>query len=94
MPLDFFERIVRDEIQDFIMANELADVQKLLLKKNITLGVPTVWVAQQILGRRKAKTKLPHWYNTHRIVYPPSGALIRSWYLTGAAFQKSEHTKT
>ncbi len=60
------------DVQKFIASNEQADVQKLLLKHKEILGVPAVWVAQQIQGRRKAKERLPAWYNMPGIIYPPA----------------------
>ncbi len=60
------------DVQKFIASNEQADVQKLLLKHKEILGIPTAWVAQQIQGRRKVKDKLPAWYNTPGIIYPPA----------------------
>lgn len=35
------------------------------------MGFPTAWIANQILSRRKAKTKLPLWYANTEIEYPP-----------------------
>ncbi len=63
---------LKEEVQDFLFAHEKNDVQKLLLKQKTILGVPTEWIAQQIIGRRKARTKLDTWYRTKGIVYPPS----------------------
>lgn len=66
------ESLTTDEVQDFIITNEHLDINKLLLGKKSIFGVPTAWIANQIHGRRKAKEKLPLWYNTRGIVYPPS----------------------
>ena len=63
---------LKEEVQDFLLAHEKDDVQKLLLKQKTILGVPTEWIAQQLMGRRKARTKLDTWYRTKGIVYPPS----------------------
>ncbi len=64
--------LTRADVQEYIASNEHIDLQKLLLKHKEILGVPTAWIAQQILGRRKAKEKLAHWYNTPGIIYPPA----------------------
>lgn len=66
------ESLTTDEVQDFIITNEHLDINKLLLGKKSIFGVPTTWIVNQIQGRRKAKEKLPIWYNTRGIVYPPS----------------------
>lgn len=68
----FISLLSQPEIQQFIIDNEQSDVQKLVLRHNEILGVPSSWIAQQILGRRKAKQKLPKWYDTPGIIYPPS----------------------
>lgn len=74
----FLKSILKGEIQDFIWSNENANVQELLLKYRTIHDIPTSWIAQQILGRRKVKTKLPTWYATRGIVYPPSLNLEQS----------------
>lgn len=68
----FISLLSQPQVQQFIIDNEQSDVQKLVLRQNEILGVPSSWVAQQIQGRRKAKQKLPQWYNTPGILYPPS----------------------
>jgi hypothetical protein len=60
------------QVQDFILQHEAEDENKLLLKQTYILGVPTSSVVDQIIGRRKAKLKLPTWYATKNIIYPPS----------------------
>lgn len=72
---DFLNRITRPEVQEFIVSNENTDVQALLLSRREILGLPPSWIATQIQGRRKAKEKLPLWYRTPGIVYPPSISL-------------------
>lgn len=69
---------MKEEVQDFLVEHEDEDVQKLLLKQKTVHGVPTEQIVQQIIGRRKAKSKLPSWYNTKRIVYPPGINLEQS----------------
>lgn len=69
---DFISRITRPEVQEFIASHEKSDVQALILGHREILGVPSSWIATQIQGRRKAKEKLPLWYQTPGIVYPPS----------------------
>lgn len=68
---DFLTRISHPDVQQFITEQEKTDVQKLLLRHREILGVPSSWVANQIVGRRKAREKLPTWYRTPGIVYPP-----------------------
>ncbi len=64
-------------VQDFVFAREHDDELELTLKKEI-LGLPASLIANQISGRRKARLKLPTWYRTKGIVYPPSLNLEQS----------------
>lgn len=72
------EKIASDEVQDFIFAHAQEDEKKLLLKNKFILGLPAPLIAQQIAARRKAETKLPQFYKTRGIVYPPSLNLEQS----------------
>ena len=63
---------INKDLQAFILANENADERNLILKHNLIHGVPSSIVADQISGRRKAKTKLPTFYQMADIFYPPS----------------------
>ena len=60
------------EIQQFIREQENADEKALILKHKDIFGIPTPIIADQIAGRRKAKEKLPLYYRTEGIIYPPS----------------------
>jgi len=66
------------EVQKYLSANESIDEKKLLLAKKEILGISSSEMANQIIGRRKAKLKFPSWYQTTSIVYPPSGNLEQS----------------
>jgi hypothetical protein len=69
---------INKDLQAFIIANEEEDERKMVLKHTLILGVPSSIVANQISGRRKAKTKLPTFYQTPDILYPPSIHLEQS----------------
>ena len=66
------------EVQKYLSANESIDEKKLLLAKKEILGISSSEMANQVIGRRKAKLKFPSWYQTTSIVYPPSGNLEQS----------------
>ena len=66
------QELLRQELQEFIRQHEADDYKKLLLKHGTILGVAFSLIADQISGRRKAKLKLPSWYQTKNIIYPPS----------------------
>ncbi|RAW03106.1 class I SAM-dependent methyltransferase [Pseudochryseolinea flava] len=58
-------------IQTFIRSHENDDERELVLKHKEIHGVPTALIAQQIAGRRKAKDKIPSYYHSDNVVYPP-----------------------
>lgn len=63
--------ILKHDVQDFILAHEQSTVATLALKYKAVAGVPIEQVLWQVHGRQKARQKLPLWYNTQGIVYPP-----------------------
>lgn len=63
--------LLKPEIQDFINSNISADVQKLGLQKNPFPGIDYKTILNQIEAKSKAKTKLPTWFSTPFILYPP-----------------------
>lgn len=67
----YFSLITHPDIQRFLSAHEHDDEKLLVLKKKEILGVPSSIIASQLIGRRKAKSKLPSWYKTNGIIYPP-----------------------
>lgn len=67
-----------DAIQTFVISREHDDERTWVLKSKLIEGVPSSLVANQMAGRRKARTKLPTWYQTKGIVYPPSLNLEQS----------------
>ncbi len=63
--------LLSSDVQSFIHQHENDDVKQLVLKHKIIHGVPSNIIADQLNGRRKAKEKLPTFYHTKNIVYPP-----------------------
>ncbi len=63
--------LLKDEVQNFISENEKGDVYALSLKKSPFSNIPMRDIIQQIQGRQVAKQKLPSWYKTKYILYPP-----------------------
>lgn len=59
------------EVKRFITAHEHADVPSLLLKHKSVDNIPITAIADQIIGRRKAKSKLPEYYAEDDVLYPP-----------------------
>lgn len=64
--------LLEPAVQDFIKAHEHDDEQTLLLKAKLIHGLPARLIIEQIVSRRKAKTKLPEFYTTENLLYPPS----------------------
>jgi hypothetical protein len=65
------EQIASPEVQDFLFANEHTDETRWLLNAKIVQGLPASVLAEQLVGRRKAKDKLPSFYQMRGVVYPP-----------------------
>lgn len=87
-----WNRISNPEVQMFIIKNELADEREFVLQHKTLFDLPAKLIAEQFAGKRKAKKKLPLWYNTSGIVYPPSLNLEQSSSLATAMF-KAEFLK-
>lgn len=68
---NMISQIASEEVQKFIAENERADERVIILRQKTILGIPSSVIADQISGRRKAKEKLPLFYRTTGIVYPP-----------------------
>lgn len=73
-----WKRICDNPVQDFIFKNEFADERQLVLQHKTLFDLPAKSIAEQIAGRRKSKKKLPLWYETKGIVYPPTLNLEQS----------------
>ncbi|GAA0723335.1 hypothetical protein GCM10009430_26660 [Aquimarina litoralis] len=74
--LDFIlnPKILHSEVQDYVFETSEGpvDITKLILSRSSFEGISSKELAQQINGRNKAKTKLPLWYQTRDIYYPPT----------------------
>ena len=81
-------KLLSDEIQSYIREHEHVDAKKLLLKYRSIQGIPASTIAQQIIGRQKAKEKLPLFYETHNIIYPPGINLEQSSSEATAQYKK------
>jgi hypothetical protein len=64
--------LLTPEALSFIIEHENSDVQKLILKHKVLFGFPVGVIADQIIGRRKAKDKLPSYYSNRNVHYPPA----------------------
>ena len=58
------------EIRDFIRVNEHTPVEKLLLNPPELIRGHEKYVADQLISRKKARSKLPSWYENKKVIYP------------------------
>ena len=82
-----YKKLFDIAVEEFITLNENADERKIILKSKFIHGVSSAIVADQIVGRRKAKLKLPTWYAAKKIIYPPSLNLEQCSSETTATFK-------
>lgn len=68
--INFNRNILNKEVQQFINDNNNTDINKLLLKPSPYKDISVTELANQIICKKKAKTKLPSWYNSKDIIYP------------------------
>lgn len=73
-----FAHLLTPEVQQFIQQHQAADASQLALRANQYPGLPVAEIARQIQARQKAQTKLPSWYATERILFPPALSLEQS----------------
>jgi hypothetical protein len=79
--------LLTQEAQQFIHQHANDDERELVLKYKEIHGVPSAQIADQISGRRKAKDKLPAFYATPNIIYPPGTNLEQSSSETTAIYK-------
>ncbi len=63
-------KILKPEIQQFINNNIDKNSAKIALQKNPFPEVEWRSILNQIEAKTKSKLKLPHWFNTKKIIYP------------------------
>lgn len=66
------EALLKPEVQEFIRNHLDDDLSKLILKGSPFNNVSIQELALQINGLQKAKSKLPAWFNTEGIIFPPN----------------------
>ncbi len=65
------KKLVHTQIQDFLKENEHQSASNIALKGSPFIDVSAQELAAQLVGKQKAKQKLPTWYNCDTIIYPP-----------------------
>lgn len=64
--------LITAEVQAFLKTNLSQKASKIALQKSPFVKVSAQELAQQLVGKQKAKSKLPSWFNCSTIYYPPS----------------------
>lgn len=70
--------VLHSEVQAFIDQNLDTDLNALILKGSPFKSVTVQEIAAQIIGKKKAREKLPTWFATANIYYPPKLNLEQS----------------
>ncbi|GGD94543.1 THUMP-like domain-containing protein [Planktosalinus lacus] len=65
------DKVLNKEVQDFINENLSVDIIELSFKGSPFKQVSTKELIQQIDGKKNAKKKLPTWFHSKNIYYPP-----------------------
>lgn len=60
-----------EPVKRYLIEHEHHDLRDVILKHKQILGIPTSALFEQINARKKARQKLPLYYETEGIVYPP-----------------------
>lgn len=81
------EALSAGPVRQYIADHEKHDVRDIILKHKEILGIPTAQLLDQIASRKKAKDKLPLYYNTPGIIFPPPDNLEQSSSERTAAFK-------
>jgi len=64
-------KLLAKAVQDYINANLNADVNQIALAKSPFEGITSAELATQITAKKKSEKKLPTWFHTENIYYPP-----------------------
>ena len=83
------KRILNTGVQEYIRNFSSSDILSVLLKDQIFDGIDNKELVQQLEGRSKSKKKLPLWYKTPGIYYPPKQAIEQSSSEVAARYKSS-----
>jgi len=65
------KRILHEDVQDFINQHLKSNLTQIILKGSPFDGVPIQEIATQIVAKEKSRKKLPTWFESDHIYYPP-----------------------
>jgi 16S rRNA G966 N2-methylase RsmD len=69
--MKIFQKLLENEVQHFIQTHLYEDAGRLMLKKSPFPAIEMRHLVGQIQAKRKAQTKLPSWFSTSGLVFPP-----------------------
>lgn len=75
---DFNPELLNPKVQDFINKNLKTDLTKIILKGSPLPNISVQEIATQIDGKNRTEKKLPTWFKTEGILYPPKLNLEQS----------------
>lgn len=75
---DDYKKLSSPEVIQFIEENLSTPIPELILKGSPFDSIEINLLVNQIIGRNKAKKKLPTWYRNQKIIYPPKINLEQS----------------
>ncbi|MGF1924146.1 MAG: hypothetical protein ACQUHE_08190, partial [Bacteroidia bacterium] len=64
------DKILTEEVQEYIKAHINDDVNKIALAKPVFEGVSSTELAGQIAAKKKSLHKLPTWFHQDNVYYP------------------------
>jgi 16S rRNA G966 N2-methylase RsmD len=83
------KEILSPDVQEFINDNLNTDVHRIALSKSHFPDVSAQELAEQILSKKKCEKKLPTWFNTQFIYYPPLLTVEQSSSETTASYKQA-----
>lgn len=69
--MDELSFLASEEVKKFIETHLDSDPQRLLLNPPTNWKEQTPLLADQLISRQKAKNKLPDWYHSQSLIFPP-----------------------
>lgn len=64
-------QLLREDVREYLKQHESTPLEKFIFKGSPFTDISIQELAQQLDGRRRVKTKLPLWYDTKEILFPP-----------------------
>lgn len=81
--------LLHKEVQEFLEENYSEDISRIVFKGSPFSEVSEQELAVQLKGKKKAEKKLPTWFKTRGIIYPPTLNLEQTSSETTATYKAS-----